>query len=273
MATSRINGTIIYEPRGRAREYAPLACNIYRGCDHGCTYCYAPSATFRQRQDFVASTVRADFLGKLEKEATRHQHHGLTGKVLLCFTCDPYQHLDTETQMTRHTIKILHSHGFNVQVLTKGGSRALRDLDLLGPDDAFATSMTLLDEQASLEWEPEAALPQNRIDTLRIFHKAGIPTWVSLEPVIDPEAALEIIHQTHEFVDLYKVGKLNHHPHAKTIDWQHFAIAAVQLLSSLDKPYYVKADLRAFLPEALITPENSTPPDNEIVYQHTSTAT
>ena len=66
-----------------------------------------------------------------------------------------------------------------------------------------------------------------------LLHAAGVPTWVSLEPVIDPAASLEIIRQTHKFVDLFKVGKLNYHQHAKTIDWRSFAIEAVELLKSL----------------------------------------
>jgi hypothetical protein len=44
---------LIYEPAGRAREYAALACNIYRGCDHACEYCYAPAATRRDRAAFA----------------------------------------------------------------------------------------------------------------------------------------------------------------------------------------------------------------------------
>jgi DNA repair photolyase len=241
---------LIYEPKGRAREYAALACNVYRGCDHACVYCYAPSATQRQRADFVLSSTRGpDFLPSLEREAARLSRTGAAGKqVLLSFTCDPYQAIDAQHQVTRRAIQILHRNGFNVCTLTKGGYRALRDLDLFGAHDAFATTMTLLDDAASLEWEPGAALPSERIDTIRQFHAAGITTWVSLEPVIDPAAALEIIRLTHQFVDLYKVGKMNYHPIANEIDWRQFALDAVSLLDSLSKRYYVKNDLAAFLP-------------------------
>jgi len=258
-ATKPKGCTLIYEPRGRAREYAALACNVYRGCDHGCEYCYAPSATRRQRQAFRASKCRANFLPKLEREAAKYQAAGVTGKVLLSFTTDPYQHLDAKERVTRRAIEILHAHGLNVQILTKGGSRALRDLDLLGPDDAFATTLTLLDDAESLKWEPGAALPGDRIATIQAFHSAGVPTWVSLEPVLDPSAALDIIRKTHGFVDLFKVGKLNYHPHARTIDWGRFAREAIELLMSYDftecrRPdqagagnFYIKDDLRAYL--------------------------
>jgi len=238
--------SLIYEPAGRAREYAALACNIYRGCDHACQYCYAPAATRRAAELFTHPQPRADFLPALRKEAAARKP---TEPILLCFTCDPYQSLDERLGLTRETIKILHGAGHAIHVLTKGGSRALRDIDLLGPQDAFATTLTLLDDRRSFEWEPGAALPADRIATIREFHRCGIPTWVSLEPVLDPAIALEIIQQTHLFVDLFKVGRLNYNQLAKSIDWAKFAADSIALLESLGKAYYVKKDLACFLPE------------------------
>ena len=235
----------IYEPAGRAREYAPLALNVYRGCDHRCVYCYAPAATFTQPEAFGKPAGRPGLLDALQREVIVNPGNGR--RVLLSFTCDPYQTLDVELCHTRRAIEILHTGGYSVQVLTKGGARALRDLDLFTPADAFATTLTLLDDACSLKWEPGAALPGDRIATLMRFHGAGIPTWVSLEPVLNPASALEIIRQTHEFVDLYKVGKLNHHRLAAVHDWQKFANDAVTLLESLGRPYYIKADLAGFL--------------------------
>ena len=149
--------------------------------------------------------------------------------------------------ITRQAIQIIHSAGLPVCVLTKGGSRALRDLELFTSADAFATTMTFLDEARSLQWEPGAALPADRVATMQQFHAAEIPTWISLEPVLDPEAALAIILETHGFVDLYKVGRLNYHPLAKTIDWRQFAHDAVDLLESLGCAYYLKKDLACHL--------------------------
>jgi DNA repair photolyase len=239
--------TLIYEPAGRAREYAALACNVYSGCGHRCVYCYAPSATQRSRDAFSAPHIRPGFLEKLTREAAKYQAAGVTGRVLLSFTTDPYQPIDVEHAITRRTIEILHAHGLSVQVLTKGGRRALRDLDLFTAADAFATTLTLLDEQHSVTWEPGAASPEDRIATIREFYRAGIPTWVSLEPVLNPASALEIIRRTAAFVDLYKVGKLNYHPLARSIDWARFAQDAIALLQHLGKPHYIKDDLAAFL--------------------------
>jgi DNA repair photolyase len=169
-------------------------------------------------------------------------------QVLLCFTCDPYQSLDVRLAHTREAIKLLHKHDFSVGTLTKGGRRALRDLDLFGPRDAFATTLTLLDPAESAKWEPGAASPEDRIATIKAFHAFGVRTWVSLEPVLDPVVACEIIRQTHPFVDLYKVGKINYHPLSQSTNWAKFARIATDLLDQLGKRYYVKNDLATYLP-------------------------
>jgi len=198
-------------------------------------------------------------LGKARKDAALHQAAETTDPILLSFTCDPYQHLDCELRTTRKTIAILKKHGLKIQVLTKGGQRALRDLDLFDPRDTFATTLTFLDDDRSRQWEPNAALPFSRIDAVKKFHAEDIATWVSLEPVLDPATSLEIIRQTHTFVDIYKVGKLNHHARAKEINWQQFAGDAIELLKNLDYQrntdhdgleigqFYIKEDLAAYL--------------------------
>lgn len=53
---------VIYEPKGKAGEYSPLAVNLYRGCDHGCTYCYAPAATRTARETFSCPVLRPDII-------------------------------------------------------------------------------------------------------------------------------------------------------------------------------------------------------------------
>jgi DNA repair photolyase len=153
-------------------------------------------------------------------------------------------------QVTRKAIQILHRHGHKVHILTKGGSRALRDRDLLTPGDAFGSTLTFLDAATSATWEPGAASPEDRIATLKVFHDAGIPTWASLEPVIDPDTALEIIRRTHAFVNLFKVGRWNYDKRANEIDWRKFAQDAVRLLESLGAKYLLKQDLKKFLGEA-----------------------
>ncbi|MFC2013754.1 radical SAM protein [Chloroflexota bacterium] len=239
-------GLVIYEPRGRAGEYAPLAVNLYRGCGHGCIYCYAPEATFIDQTEFIKATPRQGIIKKLDKDAPQAALDGHRGNVLLCFTCDPYQPINELHGLTRQAITILRRNGFYVTILTKGGKRAERDFDLLRPGDEFATTLTFLDEQKSLRWEPGAAPPEERIESLRKAHELGIKTWASLEPVIEPTESIEIIRQTHSFVDLFKVGKLNYHPREKEIDWRKFLQECIATLKQYGCQYYIKKDLRRY---------------------------
>jgi DNA repair photolyase len=238
---------VLYEPRGKAREYSPLAANLYSGCSHQCEYCYAPATLHITKEKFHESSPREDILNKIEKDARKLQLVRETGPVLLCFTCDPYQPIDDQYHLTRKAIQLLHSHNINVMLLTKGGQRAERDFDLLTCNDWFGVTLTNLNDDLSLQWEPGAALPEGRINGLYRAHEKGIKTWVSLEPVLYPEVALEIIKQTHSFVDKFKVGILNYHPHSQDIDWHKFAVDVRDLLTELKCDYYLKNDLRQWL--------------------------
>ncbi len=238
---------VIYEPRGKAREYAPLALNLYRGCLHGCTYCYAPTATFTDRANFHDPSYiepRPGVLEDLEEQARRMP--GDKREILLSFTNDPYQPLERGAQVTRRALEILMAHGLTATILTKSGTWGLeRDKDILtlNPANAWSVTLTHHDRLVSLEWEPQAALPMDRIGSLYFAKKLGLRTWVSFEPVIDPEAVYMLLDATHEFVDLFKVGKFNYHPLANKIDWRRFKGEMEERLTRLGKPYYLKKDL------------------------------
>lgn len=237
---------VIYNPKGRAAEYSTYAVNVYNGCNFGCKYCFAPLVLKREKEDFHNNIKERDnFLLKLERDCEKLQ--GLSEKVLLCFTCDPYGDLDLKLQSTRKVIELFYKYNINFQVLTKGGMRAARDFDLYKKGDAFACTLTFLNEELSKEWEPNAASPSDRIQALKEAHSLGIETWVSLEPVIDPAETLKIIEETYEFVDLYKVGTLNYNEKAKEIDWTKFGNDAISLLKKYNKNYYIKDDLKKYI--------------------------
>ena len=243
---------LIYAPSGQAGEYARLATNMYRGCGHKCRYCYVPGVLWMSREEFDRGALeRATYRRDIPKDARKYQSLGITEQALLCFTTDPYHPYDTK--LTRETIGVLRSHGLAFCTLTKGGSRALRDLDLFRPErDAFASSLTLLDDAASMRWEPDAALPDDRIETLKRFYDAGIYTWVSLEPVLDVEATLRIIRLTHPFVDLFKVGRLNYSKASGKIDWREFTARALDALDRAGAERYIKEDLQQYLPPGYV---------------------
>lgn len=238
---------VIYEPRGKAREYSELALNIYRGCSHGCTYCYAPSAIKCDKFVFHDKPEpRKDIIAQINKDAEKFA--GDKRPVLMCFTSDAYQPIEKELRLTQKAITSLYLNGITPQILTKAGGWAIsRDVDILKASGAiWAATLTTDSEAESLEWEPRAALPDDRIEALKIAKNAGLQTWVSFEPVINTDAVYRLIDKTHEFVDLYKVGKLNYHPLAKQINWQYFLINVRHKFNSLNKRYYIKKDLLAF---------------------------
>ena len=241
--------TIIYETGGRAREYCELAANLYRGCDHGCIYCYAPLALKCKREEFSHPVVRKDVLSKLEKDAIQLKKQGEKRTILLSFTTDPYQQIEEKLQITREAIEILHEHGLKISILTKGGRRSLRDFDLLTkrPDlSEYGTTLVFINEEQRKEIEPGAAPSLERIECLKEAHQRGIFTYVSLEPVWDPEQTLKLIEMSAPFVDFYKVGKLNYNARQKEIDWKSFKNIVIQVLEEKKKNYYLKTDLIQF---------------------------
>jgi len=234
---------LIYEPTGRAQEYSELACNPWTGCEHGCTYCYAWQKG--------APRLRRDFLERLPVEARRLR--GDPRQVLLCFITDPYQPHDRATQITRQTILIMQQELLHVTVLTKGGMRAVRDFDLLGPGDQFAATLTFTSWDDSRKWEPKAATPDERLKALRLAHRQGIETWASLEPILDPAQTVALIEASHEYVDEFRVGKLNY-VHLG-IDWRRCADSVLEALQRYGCRYYIKNDLLKFAPAG--TPQRS----------------
>lgn len=245
---------VIYRPAGNAGEYAPLATNPWKGCGHGCVYCYVPLATHIDRALFnKAAVLREGYLDRLQKDVIRHRMSGIAGgpneQIFITFSSDPF-HLGDLTP-TRTTMRILQEGGLAFCTLSKGGGRALPFLSMYRPErDAYACTLTTFDDDRfSKRWEPFAALPSERVGTLRAFYDQGIFTWASLEPTIDAASSLKIIRETHGFVRLFKIGKANYIPNvAKNVDWRAYTLDAVNLCEQLGARYYIKRDLQAYLP-------------------------
>jgi DNA repair photolyase len=213
---------LIYETKGRAREFNELSINLFNGCGHACIYCYGADILHQTQERFTKMMMPRATEKELYFDASAWAKKGETRRVLLCFITDPYQPLELETQITRKAITALHSFGLNVVILTKAGLRSTRDFDLLGPKDAYATTLTCDNDADSLKWEPGAALPSERIEALKEAHRKGIETWVSFEPVIYPVQTFHLLEMTHDIVGHYKVGTMNYHPHGKLTDWKKF---------------------------------------------------
>lgn len=201
------------------------------------------------RESFVKDChLREGFLEGLEKEAHGRHAAGNKTPVLFSFVTDAYQPIETGLYAMRQAIQILHRYDIGVIILTKGGERSMRDFDLLEPDkDQYAVTLTCLDDDESLKWEPYAALPAARIKALKEASLLGIETWVSLEPVLSPAVAYRIIDEVDQIAGHFKVGPLNYDPHAGTIDWADFARGVTACLDEHRSRYYIKKDLAGYL--------------------------
>lgn len=234
----------IYEPKGAAKEYGDYAINIYTGCPHSCYYCFAPSVLRRDRDEFHKCVEpRKNIVEETRKQL---EQPGITGKLIhLCFTCDPYPK-GYDSTATREIIKLIKAHGNHVQILTKNGTDAVRDFDLLDANDRFGITYTgytdgLAKDAPAPETEPNADNPYHRVASLLRASEKGIFTWVSCEPVICPGDVLNFIIFA-DFVNLWKIGKLNYHP--SDINWKDFGERVELTCRKLNRNYYIKDALR-----------------------------
>ena len=224
-------------------DFKRMPCNLDTvGCNHGCLYCYAPSTIKRKKERYCEIEPTNNTIENIKNSAKNYRDQD----VLLCFFTDTYNSLDMEMQLTRQAITILRDNGVIPVILTKAGMKSTRDFDLLDSNSKYGATLTFIKPEDSLRWEPFAALPEERFQALKEAKSKGIKTWVSLEPVIDPEQSIECIHKTHEFVDHYKVGKWNYDKRASEINWKKFLNDAVSVLKHYKKDFYIKTDLRGF---------------------------
>lgn len=251
---------VIYRPKGNAGEYAPLATNPYRGCGHGCKYCYVPLATHIDRDEFnKPAKLRPGYMERLAKDVLRHGQAKLDEiqrQIFITFSSDPWHPGDHSA--TRQVLDMLLMNGLSYCTLTKSGTAAVENGDIgwfRPKHDAFAATLTSLDLAFSQKWEPDAAWPAHRLAGLKAFHERGVFTWVSLEPTLDIEHSLRVIKATAGFVDLYKVGMANYCKEiTRTTDWADYTVRAVDLLTRLGKKFYIKKDLHQHLPAGVDNP-------------------
>lgn len=250
---------VIYPPRGNAGEYAALATNPYVGCGHECLYCYVPLAMHLNRDEFnEGAELRPGYLERLAVDARQHNLAGISGgpaeQIFITFSSDPYHPGDISG--TIKTFYILRENDLAFCTLSKGGTKAIPHVAMYRRDrDAYAATLTSTEEAFQQKWERRAAPPADRMKALQRFRECGIFTWVSLEPTINIEHSLAVVEATHQYVDLYKVGKANYLKKITTeTDWRGYTLRMIDLLQKLGKPHYIKKDLQEFLPAGYSNP-------------------
>jgi DNA repair photolyase len=165
--------------------------NPYRGCEHGCTYCFArPSHAFLGLSpglDFESRLfVKPDAARLLEGELSRPGYQPRT--IAIGTNTDPYQPIERRFRVMRGILEVLAAAGHPVAIVTKS-ALVLRDLDILAGMAArglarVAISVTTLDRKLARAMEPRAATPERRLEALRELSAAHVPTTVMVAPVI-----------------------------------------------------------------------------------------
>jgi DNA repair photolyase len=165
--------------------------NPYRGCEHGCIYCYArPSHCYLGHSaglDFETELyAKPNAAALLEKELGAPGYAPAT--MALGTNTDPYQPIEREYQITRSVLEVLERTGHPVGIVTKS-ALVVRDIDILQRMAErglakVALSITTLDRHLARRMEPRASTPTRRLDAIRQLSEAGIPTAVMVAPVI-----------------------------------------------------------------------------------------
>ena len=173
--------------------------NPYRGCEHGCSYCYArPSHAYMGLSaglDFESRLfAKTNAVELLKKELGAKGYEAAT--IALGANTDPYQPVERQYRLTREILKVLNGCNHPVGIVTKS-ALVTRDIDILKPMAEkglvkVALSLTTLDHKLSRRMEPRASTPGKRLQALEILSAAGIPTVGMTAPIIPAINDMEI---------------------------------------------------------------------------------
>ncbi len=209
----------IYQPKGKAGEYAGWACNFYTGCSNDCQYCYCKKGVMSHVWSTTPTLKKCfkdqdDALAVFKKEFDYYTNEPDFRKrgLFFSFTTDPL--LDETIGLTINAVEYALRHSIPVQVLTKRADGAMRLIDTLSSRlgginpyiHRIAVGFTLTGHD---ELEPNADLTDSRIHAMRQIHALGLKTFASIEPMLDLPTAEDVINCTLGFCDLYKIGLLS----------------------------------------------------------------
>lgn len=159
--------------------------NLYRGCQHGCIYCDSRSRCYQMDHVFEDIEVKENAVELLERALRAKRRPCMIGTGAMS---DPYIPLEMELGMTRKALEVIEKYGFGVAIQTKS-DRILRDLELLGRINrrtkaVVQMTLTTFDDGLCRILEPNVCVTSWRIDALKQFRDAGIPTVVWLCPIL-----------------------------------------------------------------------------------------
>lgn len=165
-----------------------LACalNPYRGCEHRCAYCYAPSVLREEREWGTFLDVKVNIPVVLFKELKKMKKRGKAERpVGISTVTDPYQPAEKRSELTRRCLELLLSHDFPISVQTKS-VLCLRDIDLLKrfTNAEVGFTITAMDDDVRKRYEPVSSSTEEKFSALQELKSKGLRTWVFLGPIL-----------------------------------------------------------------------------------------
>jgi DNA repair photolyase len=224
--------------------------NPYRGCEHGCVYCYArPSHSYLELSpglDFETKLfAKTNAVELLRKELAARSY--VPSPIALGANTDCYQPVERKYRLTRGIVEVLAECNHPLTIVTKS-ALVERDLDLLGPMAKknlvkVFVSIGSLDRTLARRLEPRAASPQRRIDTLRALSSAGVPCGVMVAPIVPAlsdksiEEVLAAAAAAGARSGAYIVMRLPHELKGLFRDWlaKHYPLRAEHVMSVVNQ--------------------------------------
>ena len=187
--------------------------NPYRGCEHGCIYCFArPTHAFHDLSpglDFETRLFAKPDAAKLLREELARPGYRVRPMAMGTNT-DPFQPIEAKWEITRSVLKVLAETNHPVTITTKS-DRVVRDIDILAPMAklglaSVALSITSLTPEIARTLEPRAPSPRKRLAAVRALNEAGIPAHVAIAPVIPAITDHEVEHIVEAAAEAGAVG-------------------------------------------------------------------
>ena len=242
----------IYRPSGKAQEYAEWACNFYVGCSNNCSYCYLKKGIGCKTLGGNVPMLKKCFkdeehaLKAFEKEMKYNMNELRKHGIFFSFTTDPM--LPETLDLTLNSLAYCMAYDIPVKILTKVTGDwvdylielSSRKISINGIGQkmkgliAFGFTLTNHDEL-----EPGASTNQERIEAMKKLHNAGFKTFASIEPIIDFESSWNMIFQSVNYCDLFKIGLMSGEKYKANEIWDFFW----GITKRVDKPIYWKDSL------------------------------
>lgn len=216
-----MRGMMLYIPKGKALETAQFiagqeenvfVCNPFKGCNHGCWYCYNPNIMKISRDEFKNVQLKGeDIQHVINKIKCDLREFGEDVEwVYLSFSTDPFQNVDDSVfeDTTLEILETLKDAGKNIITLTKGAINEYNGYDLY--PDWYGITLVSVSEEFRLKYEVDSKPFNERVKALKDAHDNGINTWVSVEPYPTPalfKQQLRPVLEKIDFVDKIIFGR------------------------------------------------------------------